>query len=187
MAKEKRKAASEAEAALGVLEQAETAVKQNNPPAISIAFTGEELKILSQLVYLGNFVINGYRKPRECCEKYAELADKIYVRFYADLYRIADVEDVEANEAADVRDRMCDETDSFVYDFCEENFFEKLAETLAKKYYFPSGEKGGCLIDSVNAEIEYFRLLKEKGLSFVTIEAPRIDEAVNSRRGNLKE
>lgn len=73
----------------------------------AIRLTREKCRRLAQLVFLGNYVVNGCRAPREELEEYDLLAEEIFRAEYAFSTGIA-AEDAEENEIADVRDRLCD-------------------------------------------------------------------------------
>lgn len=73
-----------------------------------IRLTREKCRRLAQLVFLGNYVVNGWRAPREELEEYDLLAEELCRAEYAFSTGIA-AEDAEENEIADVRDRLSDE------------------------------------------------------------------------------
>lgn len=89
-----------------------------------IRLTREKCRCLAQLVFLGNYVVNGWRTPREELEEYDLLAEEIFRAEYAFSTGIA-AEDAEENEIADVRDRLCDSVlkylEAFEADILAEN------------------------------------------------------------------
>lgn len=89
-----------------------------------IRLTREKCRRLAQLVFLGNYVVNGWRAPREELEEYDLLAEEIFRAEYAFSTGIA-AEDAEENEIADVRDRLCDSVlkylEAFEADILAEN------------------------------------------------------------------
>lgn len=89
-----------------------------------IRLTREKCRRLAQLVFLGNYVVNGWRAPREELEEYDLLAEELCRAEYAFLTGIA-AEDAEENEIADVRDRLCDSVlkylEAFEADILAEN------------------------------------------------------------------
>ena len=89
-----------------------------------IRLTREKCRRLAQLVFLGNYVVNGWRAPREELEEYDLLAEEICRAEYAFLTGIAEA-DAEENEIADVRDRLCDSVlkylEAFEADILAEN------------------------------------------------------------------
>ncbi len=78
-----------------------------------IRLTREKCRRLAQLVFLGNYVVNGWRAPREELEEYDLLAEEICRAEYAFSTGIA-AEDAEENEIADVRDRLGCETEAYL-------------------------------------------------------------------------
>ena len=81
-----------------------------------IRLTREKCRRLAQLVFLGNYVVNGWRAPREELEEYDLLAEEICRAEYAFSTGIA-AEDAEENEIADVRDRLGGETEAYLAAF----------------------------------------------------------------------
>lgn len=90
----------------------------------AIRLTREKCRRLAKLVFLGNYVVNGWRAPREELEEYDLLAEEIFRAEYAFSTGIA-AEDAEENEIADVRDRLCDSVlkylEAFEADILAEN------------------------------------------------------------------
>ena len=81
--------------------------------------TAAEFSLLAQLVFLGNYDVNGCRSPEELGE-YNALADMIYRERYAQTTGIRDREEIEDNEIADVRDRLYDEVREYLEAFEED-------------------------------------------------------------------
>lgn len=81
-----------------------------------IRLTREKCRRLAQLVFLGNYVVNGWRAPREELEEYDLLAEEICRAEYAFSTGIAEA-DAEENEIADVRDRLGGETEAYLAAF----------------------------------------------------------------------
>ena len=82
------------------------------PVRTVISMTAAEFSLLAQLVFLGNYVVNGCRSPKEELGEYNALADMIYRERYA--------EAAEENEIADVRDRLYDEVREYLEAFEED-------------------------------------------------------------------
>ena len=81
-----------------------------------IRLTREKCRRLAQLVFLGNYVVNGWRAPREELEEYDLLAEELCRAEYAFSTGIA-AEDAEENEIADVRDRLGGEAEAYLAAF----------------------------------------------------------------------
>ncbi len=84
------------------------------PVRTVISMTAAEFSLLAQLVFLGNYVVNGCRSPKEELGEYNALADMIYRERYAQTTGIRDREEIEDNEIADVRDRLYDEVREYL-------------------------------------------------------------------------
>ena len=91
---------------------------------VGISLTEEAWGRLMHLVFLGNYVVNGWRLPREELAEYNAVAETMYRRHYGAATGIA-AEDAEENEIADVRDRLCDSVlkylEAFEADILAEN------------------------------------------------------------------
>ncbi len=95
--------------------------------------SAKELTILAELVYMGNYVINNYKKKGEVSEKHFNVANEIFRHYYAVRNRVPDIGYVEENEVADARDMLCDRTKDYIDCFEKDAFLEKLTEMLKEK------------------------------------------------------
>ena len=89
----------------------------------TIQFTISELKTLAELVYMGFYVANGYRK--EYSKEQFAVSSVVYREYSALKNKITDKEDIEENEIADVRDELCSETEEYVTQFENDILSEK--------------------------------------------------------------
>lgn len=92
---------------------------------MEIRIKQEELEHLAQLVFLGNFVINGIRMPEDRIKAYDDIAERIYCKQYNAMLKIAECE-AEENEIADIRDWLYDSVSQYLSAFEGEVFLEKL-------------------------------------------------------------
>lgn len=83
---------------------------------VGISLTEEAWGRLMHLVFLGNYVVNGWRLPREELAEYNAVAETMYRRHYGAATDIAEA-DAEENEIADVRDRLGGETEAYLAAF----------------------------------------------------------------------
>ena len=83
---------------------------------VGISLTEEAWGRLMHLVCLGNYVVNGWRLPREELAEYNAVAETMYRRHYGAAAGIAEA-DAEENEIADVRDRLGGETEAYLAAF----------------------------------------------------------------------
>ena len=91
-------------------------------------FTIDELKTLAELVYMGYYVANGYRK--NCDEEQFRVSSLVYRAYAALKNNFSDREDIEDNEIADVRDELCSDTNSIIEEFERNVFAEKAKEKV---------------------------------------------------------
>lgn len=89
----------------------------------TMQFTISELKTLAELVYMGFYVANGYRK--EYSKEQFAVSSVVYREYSALKNKITDKEDIEENEIADVRDELCSETEEYVTQFENDIISEK--------------------------------------------------------------
>lgn len=89
----------------------------------TMQFTFRELKILAELVYMGYYVANGFRK--ECVENQFAVSSAVYREYAALKNNIADKFDIEDNEIADIRDELCTATEEYIEFFEKNLLFEK--------------------------------------------------------------
>ena len=78
--------------------------------------TEEEFSELLQLAFLGNYVINSSRAPKEELSSYTALTEKLYRAEYARRTGLK-AEDAEENEVADVSDRVSDSVQEYLEAF----------------------------------------------------------------------
>lgn len=87
---------------------------------MKIELSNEELRTLSQMVLLGEYVITSCPKPVETTKKYSELANSLYRKLYKINMPDCDETDIEDNEIADVRDRLYDDIKDSLEQFEED-------------------------------------------------------------------
>ncbi len=94
--------------------------ERTKPVRTVISMTAEEFSRLAQLVFLGNYVVNGCRSPKEELEGYNALAETLYRERYVQTTGICDREEIEDNEIADIRDGLYDEVRGYLEAFEED-------------------------------------------------------------------
>ncbi len=150
---------------------------------MEIRIKQEELEHLAQLVFLGNFVINGIRMPEDRIKAYDDIAERIYCKQYNAMLKIAECE-AEENEIADIRDWLYDSVSQYLSAFEGEVFLEKLGERIADINYPADKLDFEAQMLNLSAGEHYIKILKEKGASFVHMEAPKIDEQIRDSEEN---
>ena len=106
-----------------------------NTPAgdMELKLSSKELTVLAELVYMGNYVINNYKKKGEDSEKHFDVANEVFRNYYMIRNRIPDIRYVEESEVADARDILCDRTKDYIARFEKNVFLEKLTDTIKEK------------------------------------------------------
>lgn len=92
----------------------------------TMQFTINELKTLAELVYMGFYVANEYRK--EHIEEQFAVSSAVYREYSTLKNKVAHREDIEENEIADIRDELCSETSEYIAQFEKNILLEKLEQ-----------------------------------------------------------
>ena len=124
----------------------------------------EEWEQLMQLIFLGEYAVNGCRLPDEVSFAHKAVAEKMYRYFYT---MCSGVDDAEENEIADVRDRLC---------------VDKVAEELAKRDYPVICCTEEEMRDHDAAEILLKEKLQKEQFSAIDLHYPGLREQIVRRR-----
>jgi hypothetical protein len=148
---------------------------------IEIVLDEREFSALMQLVFLGNYVANSIRDEDHKIREYQVLDEKL-TRLEYEIYQKISGEEAEYNELADLWDYTYDAVDEYLEDFEKDVFRERLSRWITWKNYpiIPHDEKS--LKKHWAAEAEYIKLIKESGIKFIQISAPKIDDRINIDR-----
>ena len=145
---------------------------------VVITLNGREFKRLMELTFLGNYVINGIRKEEDQVKEYNRL-DRKLTRLEYEMYKKIPGKNAEENELADLWDRTIDAVQDYLEEFEKDVFRDKMAKWIALVNYpiIPGDEES--LEKHLAAEREYRELVKEQGIRFMQISAPKIDDKLN--------
>lgn len=84
---------------------------------VKIEVTEEQLKVFAKLAYLGNYVISSCRTDdEEEADMCDELCNSLYCKIYCHNFSGTPA-DIEDNEIADIRDRICDSAEFYLHRF----------------------------------------------------------------------
>lgn len=149
---------------------------------VEIKLGEKEFIRLMQLVFLGNYVINGIRNEEEQISEYNKL-DRKLTRMEYEVYNQISGRNAEDNELADLWDRTYDTVREYLEAFEKDVFLEKLAKWITWENYpiIPGDEIS--LKKHWTAEEEYIKLIKEQGVRFAQVSAPKIDERLKEASG----
>ena len=140
-----------------------------------LSITVEELNLLANLVFLGNYIINGSRLQENQVIKYDAIAEKIYRKVYEVTRKLPGCFATD-NELADIRDRAYDSIGEYLEEYERDVFLESLAKRIASLNYPIQENDEKTLSAHFRAEESYIKKLKAQGESFVEIKAPKTDE-----------
>lgn len=139
----------------------------------------EEWEQLMQLIFLGEYAVNGCRLPDEVSFAHKAVAEKMYRYFYT---MCSGVDDAEENEIADVRDRLYDAVQEYLEQFERDVCLDKVAEEIAKRDYpvICCTEEEMCDHDA--AEILLREKLQKEQFSAIDVHYPGLREQIVRRR-----
>ena len=145
---------------------------------IEIVLDEREFSALMQLVFLGNYVANSIRDEDHKIREYQVLDEKL-TRLEYEIYQKISGEEAEENEIADLWEDTLDAVDDYLEEFEQDAFRERLAKWITWTNYpiVPHDEES--LKKNWAAETEYLKIIKEKGVKFAQVSAPKIDERLN--------
>jgi len=145
---------------------------------IVIEFDEKEFQYLLHLVFLGNYVINSIRDEDHKIKEYEALDERL-TRLEYEIYNKIAGEEAEENEIADLWEDTLDAVDDYLEEFEQDAFRERLARWITWTNYpiVPHDEES--LKKNWAAETEYLKIIKEKGVKFAQVSAPKIDERLN--------
>ena len=145
---------------------------------IEIKLNKKEFDRLMQFVFLGNYVINGIRGKEEQLEAYNRLERKL-TRLQYEVYNNIPGREAEENELTDLYDRAIDAVEGYLKDFERDIFLEKLTKWITwENYPIIPGDRE-ALEKHWAAEKEYRKIVKEQGVQFAKVSAPKIDDKLN--------
>ena len=145
---------------------------------VEIKLNEKEFKRLMQFVFLGNYVINGIRGEKEQIEAYNRLERKL-TRLQYEVYKNIPGREAEENELTDFHDWAIDAVEGYLKDFERDIFLEKLAKWITwENYPIIPGDRES-LEKHWAAETEYRKIVKEQGIQFAKVSAPKIDDKLN--------
>lgn len=143
---------------------------------VKIELEYADWQTLLELVFLGEYAVNACRSPKDISKRHADVAFSMYKKAYEWANRTADPETIEDNEVADIRDRLYDETQTYLEQFERDVCLEKLAQLLAEREYPDGGEY--TEIKRTVAEELLIRKLQSEGLGFLQFDYPQLRQDV---------
>ena len=143
-------------------------------------------KQLVECIYLGNLIINGYRKDDEIKREYSEFVNGVLMQIVKFsprsqsecVLKCLPNEKSDETQLADLTDRI----DASVREYCEEYahalFCEMLADIIADRNYpVIAGSETDALLN-LTAKNLYCEILMSGNERFVTIAAPKICDKI---------
>lgn len=146
---------------------------------MKLNFTVEEIELLGDLVFLGNWIINSHRLHDVQIEKYEKISD-IVEKIHNQLLSSDD-----KNIYIDMSDFYMKRLKNYIEDYDEEGCFFTLAEKLAEANY-PVNPNSTKYYDSVNMQTDaqhiYEKELNKKGVSIISVDIPDMDDQLEIYR-----
>ncbi len=159
---------------------------------MQIEIKKENYKQLVQCVYLGNLILNEYRKSEEGNNEYVDFMENILMQIVKATPKIQSKfkfknmpnEKTVDNLLADLIDRIEDSVSDYYEEYRHSLFCEMLADRVADRNYPVIGNSENDAIDNLIAKNLYFEIIKGASENYVHIDAPKIcDKIKRVKRG----
>lgn len=140
---------------------------------MKLEFTKEEINLLGDLVFLGNWIINSHRLTDVQIKEYETISAKIE-NLHNNL-----LSSEEKDLYIDMSDYYMNRLSDYIKDYDEEGYLFTLAEKLSEVNY-PINQNATKYYDSATMQTDaqhiYENEFKKKGLSIINIDIPDMDE-----------
>lgn len=147
---------------------------------VVIELEKEEFLSLMQLLFIGNYVVNGICSEQDKVKKYQDLDEKL-TRLEYEIYNNISGEEAEENELVDIWDNTLDAVHNYLKAYEKDACNEFLAKVVTWANYPINPDDEESLDKHWAAETEYIKLIKEKGTKFLQISAPKIDDRLSKK------
>ena len=105
-----------------------------------IDLTREQYTHLAELVYLGNWVVNGHRLPDELIEKYDD-AEQLFLSFSKRMVNYELIKHYEEHDAYEPAPEMESRLHEFINEYDEATLWEELSDRLAARDLLELGQE----------------------------------------------
>ena len=155
---------------------------------MKIEIKQENYKELVQCIFLGNLVVNGYRKNNETKKEYSDFVDGILSQIINSVpqkepnYKFEKMPNKKTDECrlSDLCDKIDNSVKNFYEEFCNSVFCEKLADIIADRNYPIINAQDA--FDNLLAKNLYYEILKNGNENFAIIYAPKIGDKLKARK-----
>lgn len=132
----------------------------------------EEARDFLQLVFLGEYVMNGDWLEDGKRKRIAAIVDKVMLAY---LPKMEDQD--EANGVlSDLHEELLEETEDYLRNYEQDNALETLAVMLAEKNYPYTEVNSPDYLKNLAAQTIYDMHLEDKGLDIVTLDIPDFEQ-----------
>lgn len=146
---------------------------------MKLEFTKEEISLIGDLVFLGNWIINSHRLSDEQIKEYETISAKV-----ENLHKKL-LSHEEKDLYIDMSDYYMKKLNNYISDYDEEGYLFTLAEKLSEVNY-PIDQKATKYYDSATMQTDaqhiYENEFKKKGLSIINVDIPDMDEQLEIYR-----
>lgn len=159
---------------------------------MKIEIKKENYKQLVQCIYLGNLILNEYRKGEEGKNEYSEFMESVLMQIVnanpqtQSKYKFKKMPNEKTEDAllADLIDSIEDSVKDYYEEYRRSLFCEMLADRIADRNYPVIGNSESDAFDNLLAKNLYYELIKSASEYYVHIDAPKIcDKIKRVKRG----
>lgn len=144
---------------------------------VKMQFSAEEFEVLSDLIFLGNWIVNASRLADKSIKKYEDLTTKMLELFMNDR--------TDDDRSEDITDYYYDKLVDLIDYYDNKGYLVKLAENMAKHKYpdIKDTKDENFFINHIRqfaAKEAYEKTLQKDGLKAVEIKVDNLNEKIAS-------
>ncbi len=161
---------------------------------MQIEIKKENYKQLIQCIYLGNLILNEYRKGEEGKNEYSDFVESVLMQVVKatpqaqSKLKLKKMPNEKSEDAllADLIDRIEDSVKDYYEEYRRSLFCEMLADIVADRNYPVIGNSENDAFDNLLAKNLYYELIKSANGNYVHIDAPKICDKIKRLKRELQ-
>lgn len=161
---------------------------------MQIEIKKENYKQLVQCIYLGNLILNEYRKGKEGKNEYSDFVESVLTQIVRGTAHTQSkfelknmlIEKTEDTLLADLIDRIEDSVKEYYEEYRHSLFCEMLADRVADRNYPVIGNSESDALDNLLAKNLYYQILRGTGESYVILDAPKICDKIGRAKRDIQ-
>ncbi len=153
---------------------------------MQIEIKKENYKQLVQCIYLGNLILNEYRKGKEGKNEYSDFMESVLIQIVKATpqtqpkFKFKNIPNEKTEDAllADLIDRIEDSVKDYYEEYRHSLFCEMLADRVADRNYPVINNSENDAFENLLAKNLYYELIKSASENYVHIDAPKICDKI---------